>query len=306
MKITKRHEEKQKGTKEFSQLRHREHGSKFLVADWEIPISKKASALRASITGLHFHRQKRITDVLDLQVFHANLIYLFLCVLRDSSELSEQVVHNKIRRKHPVLIDHKITEYLEKAAAGTAVPGGGSVAALNAALAASLTEMVANLTVGKKGYEAVDEEMKALAKEASQLRKKLTAAIDQDADAYTEVMAAYRLPKTTDEEIVRRKQKIQDAIKQAALVPLDVARDSLAVVELAGTAIRKGNKNAASDGAVAAMNARTAALSAIYNVKINLRSIDDESFIERLGQEVKELQSKVIEKENEALAHVEV
>jgi len=205
-----------------------------------------------------------------------------------------------------VLIDHKITEYLTKAAAGTAVPGGGSVAALNAALAASLTEMVANLTIGKKGYEAVEEEMIALAEMASQLRNKLTAAIDQDADAYTEVMAAYKLPKTTDEETALRKQKIQDAIKHAALVPLAVARDALAVIELAGRAIRKGNKNAASDGAVAAMNARTGALAAIYNVKINLGSIQDNSFVEKLGQEVKKMEHQVIEMENEALSNVSI
>ncbi len=205
-----------------------------------------------------------------------------------------------------MLVDHKITEYLEKAAAGTAVPGGGSVAALNAALAAGLTEMVANLTVGKKGYEAVEEEMKALAGKASQLRNQLTAAIDQDADAYTEVMAAYKLPKTTDEETALRKQKIQDAIKHAALVPLEVARDALAVIDLAGSVIRKGNKNAASDGAVAAMNARTAALAAIYNVKINLSSIRDDDFVEKLAQEVNKLQTQVVEKENEALSYVEI
>ena len=205
-----------------------------------------------------------------------------------------------------MLVNSKITEYLEKAAAGTAVPGGGSVAALNGALAAGLTEMVANLTVGKKGYEAVEEDMKALAGMASQLRNKLTAAIDQDADAYTEVMAAYKLPKTTDEETSLRKQKIQDAIKHAALVPLEVARDALAVIDLAGRAIRKGNKNAASDGAVAAMNARTAALAAIYNVKINLSSIQDHSFVEKLAQEVEDLQNQVTEKENEALSYVEI
>jgi formiminotetrahydrofolate cyclodeaminase len=205
-----------------------------------------------------------------------------------------------------VLVNSKITEYLEKAAAGTAVPGGGSVAALNGALAAGLTEMVANLTVGKKGYEAVEEDMKALADKASQLRNKLTAAIDQDADAYTEVMAAYKLPKTTDEETSLRKQKIQDAIKHAALVPLEVARDALAVIDLAGRAIRKGNKNAASDGAVAAMNARTAALAAIYNVKINLSSIQDHSFVEKLAQEVEDLQNQVTEKENEALSYVKI
>ncbi|MFC1881192.1 cyclodeaminase/cyclohydrolase family protein [Thermodesulfobacteriota bacterium] len=205
-----------------------------------------------------------------------------------------------------MLIDQKITEYLDEAAAGTAVPGGGSVAALNAALAAGLTEMVAHLTVGKKGYEAVEEEMIALAAKASQLRKKLTAAIDQDADAYTEVMAAYRLPKTTDEENALRKQKIQESIKHAALVPLEVARDALAVIELAGQAIQKGNKNASSDGAVAAMNARTAALAAIYNVKINLSSIDDHSFVDKLAYEVKELETQVGKKENEALSCVKI
>jgi formiminotetrahydrofolate cyclodeaminase len=166
------------------------------------------------------------------------------------------------------------------------------VAALNGALAAGLTEMVANLTVGKKGYEAVEEDMKALADKASQLRNKLTAAIDQDADAYTEVMAAYKLPKTTDEETSLRKQKIQDAIKHAALVPLEVARDALAVIDLAGSAIRKGNKNAASE--------------AIYNVKINLSSIQDDSFVEKLAQEVEDLQTQVVERENDALSHVEI
>jgi formiminotetrahydrofolate cyclodeaminase len=205
-----------------------------------------------------------------------------------------------------MLADHKITEYLEKAAAGTAVPGGGSVAALNAALAAGLTEMVANLTIGKKGYEAVEDEMKTIAEEASQLRTKLTAAIDQDADAYTEVMAAYKLPKTTDQETAVRKQKIQEAIKHAALVPLEVARDALAVIDLAGQAILKGNKNAASDGAVAAMNARTGALAAIYNVKINLGSINDDSFADKLAQEVRKLESQVAEKENEALSFVKI
>ena len=205
-----------------------------------------------------------------------------------------------------MLANLKITEYLAKAAAGTAVPGGGSVAALNAALAAGLTEMVANLTVGKKGYEAVEEDMRDLAAKAARLRSTLTAAIDKDAEAYTEVMTAYKLPRATDAEAAVRKQKIQEAIKQAALVPLEVARDALAVIDLAGRAIQKGNKNAASDGAVAAMNARTAALAALYNVRINLSSIEDEAFVEELAQEVNVLQDQVGEKENEALSYVEI
>ena len=203
-----------------------------------------------------------------------------------------------------MLADNTIKDYLDKAAAGTAVPGGGSVAALNAALGAGLTEMVAHLTIGKKGYEAVEEEMKAIADMAAQLRIKLTESIDKDADAYTEVMAAFKLPKTTDAETTVRKEKIQYAIKHAALVPLEVARNAVAVIELAGEAIRKGNKNAASDGAVAAMNGRTGALAAIYNVKINLDSIKDDRFVDELTQEVKELESQVIRKEAAALAEV--
>ena len=205
-----------------------------------------------------------------------------------------------------MLADCTIKDYLDKAAAGTAVPGGGSVAALNAALAAALTEMVANLTIGKKGYGAVEDDMKALADRAAKLRIKLTGSIDKDADAYTGVMAAFKLPKTTDAETAVRKQKIQYAIKHAALVPLEVARDAVAVIELAGEAIDKGNKNAASDGAVAAMNARTGALAAIYNVKINLGAIDDERFVEELMQEVKELESQINKKETAALANVSV
>jgi formiminotetrahydrofolate cyclodeaminase len=205
-----------------------------------------------------------------------------------------------------MLADCTIKDYLDKAAAGTAVPGGGSVAALNGALAAGLTEMVANLTIGKKGYEAVEDDMKALADRAAKLRIKLTGSIDKDADAYTGVMAAFKLPKTTDAETAVRKQKIQYAIKHAALVPLEVARDAVAVIELAGEAIDKGNKNAASDGAVAAMNARTGALAAIYNVKINLGAIDDERFVEELTQEVKELESQINKKETAALANVSV
>lgn len=205
-----------------------------------------------------------------------------------------------------MLADCTIKDYLDKAAAGTAVPGGGSVAALNGALAAGLTEMVANLTIGKKGYEAVEDDMKALADRAAKLRIKLTGSIDKDADAYTGVMAAFKLPKTTDAETAVRKQKIQYAIKHAALVPLEVARDAVAVIELAGEAIDKGNKNAASDGAVAAMNARTGALAAIYNVKINLGAIDDERFVEELTQEVKELESRINKKETAALANVSV
>ena len=203
-----------------------------------------------------------------------------------------------------MLANLKITEYLEKAAAGTAVPGGGSVAALNAALAAGLTEMVANLTIGKKGYEAVAEEMNDIAGKSTELREKLTAAIDRDAEAYSEVMAAFKLPKATDQEKGLRKPAIQKAFKHAALVPLEVAKHAVKVIDLAGRAVDSGNKNAVTDGLVAAMNARTAALAALYNVKINLSSIEDDEFVKKLTREINDLEQQAKSKEQKILANV--
>jgi formiminotetrahydrofolate cyclodeaminase len=205
-----------------------------------------------------------------------------------------------------LLANLKITEYLEKAAAGTAVPGGGSVAALNAALAAGLTEMVANLTIGKKGYEAVAEEMKDIAGKATELREKLTAAIDRDAEAYSEVMDAFKLPRTTDPEKEVRKLEIQKAFKHAVLVPMEVANHAVKVIDLAGRAVNSGNKNAVTDGVVAAMNARTAALAALYNVKINLGSIEDDEFVKKLTREVNDLEQQARDKEKEILSYVKI
>jgi formiminotetrahydrofolate cyclodeaminase len=203
-----------------------------------------------------------------------------------------------------LLANLKITDYLEKAAAGTAVPGGGSVAALNASLAAGLTEMVANLTIGKKGYEAVAEEMNDIVGKTTALREKLTAAIDRDAEAYSDVMAAFKLPKATDQEKGLRKLAVQKAFKHAALVPLEVANQAVEVIDLAGRAVDSGNKNAVTDGLVAAMNARTAALAALYNVKINLGSIEDDEFVKKLTREINDLEQQAKSKEQKILANV--
>ena len=205
-----------------------------------------------------------------------------------------------------MLANLKITEYLAKAAAGTAVPGGGSVAALNASLAAGLTEMVAHLTIGKKGYEAVEKEMNDIAGKATELRGKLTAAIDRDAEAYSEVMAAFKLPRATDRDKELRKLAIQKAFKHAALVPMEVAGQAVKVLDLAGRAVAGGNKNAVTDGVVAAMNARTAALAALYNVKINLGSIEDDEFAKKLTREINDLEQQAKSKEQEILSSLKI
>jgi len=120
-----------------------------------------------------------------------------------------------------LLTDLTIKDFLKKTASNSPVPGGGSIAALSGAISASLLEMVANLTIGKKGYEEFEEEMKEISAELLEYRKKLIANIDKDSNAYDAVMAAYRLPKSNDEERDRRSGAIQEALKNAVLVPLE-------------------------------------------------------------------------------------
>jgi len=205
-----------------------------------------------------------------------------------------------------LLTNQKITDFLEKTAAGTAVPGGGSVSALSAALGAGLAEMVANLTIAKKGYEAVEGEMQEIAETLRNLRQKLVTEVDNDADAYQGVLAAFKLPKHTETEKEQRAAAIQAAMKNAARVPLGVAYDALLVMDLAEKAIRNGNRNAVSDGAVGTMMARTAVLGALFNVKINLAAVKDQVFVEEMTREVTQLESRVHEREKEILSYVKI
>jgi formiminotetrahydrofolate cyclodeaminase len=202
--------------------------------------------------------------------------------------------------------DLTVKEFLAKTASNAAVPGGGSVAALSAAVAASLSEMVANLTLGKAGFEPVEAEMKEIVTHAGQYREKLVKAIDRDSDAFTEVLAAYKLPKHTEEAQRERSGAIQEALKNASSVPLNVSEDALAVLELAGRALKKGNENAVTDGAVAVMMARTAVLSALYNVKINLVSVTDEAFVNEIETRIDAIGNEAEKKEKEILSSIDL
>ena len=204
------------------------------------------------------------------------------------------------------LADLSIKEFMAKTASNSPVPGGGSIAALSAAIAASLSEMVAHLTIGKKGYEALEEEMQEIAKDAFQYRERLIRYIDKDSNAYNDVMAAFKLPKATEQERNNREGAIQEALINATLVPLDVARDAFKIIELAGKVVKQGNKNAVTDAAVAVMMARTAALSALYNVKINLASIKDTDFVEEIREEIKHMESEIVNREREILSDVSI
>ena len=180
-------------------------------------------------------------------------------------------------------------------------PGGGSVAALAGALAASLAGMVANLTIGREKYADVEDEMKVMESSAKQLSKDLLDAITKDSESFNEYMAAIKLPKETEEEKAARRAAMQEGLKKAALVPLDTAKLAYDVMDYAELAITKGNSNAVTDGKTALMMARTAVLAAGYNVKINLESIKDEEFVAKLSDEIETLEENAKRREKEIL-----
>lgn len=205
-----------------------------------------------------------------------------------------------------MLINKNITDFVATTASNEPVPGGGSIAALAGALSAALAEMVANLTIGKKKYVEVEEEMKSIAKVLEEKRQALIELIDRDATSFDDVMKAFKLPKETDEEKAARTAAIQEGTKYAASVPLETARVAYSIMEFAESVVLKGNTNAVTDGAVSAMMARTAVLSALMNVKINLGSIKDEAFVEEMTKEVEALEEKAIQKEAEILGKVKL
>ncbi len=205
-----------------------------------------------------------------------------------------------------MLKDLSIADYLSKTASGDPVPGGGSAAALNAALAAALIEMVARLTIGRKNFEHVDAAMREAADNASTLRQKLIEDIDRDSDAYAGVLRAFQMPKGTEAEKAGRARAVQEAFKQAALVPLGVARAAVALMDLGRTVITRGNPNASSDGAAGVLAARMAARAAVYNVRINLGSIKDKAFTSELQQEADRLEAAAEAKEKEVLSLVKL
>ena len=188
-----------------------------------------------------------------------------------------------------MLIDKKISNFLDELASNSPTPGGGSVAALAGALGAGLISMVGNLTVGKKKYEDVEEDIKKILSSSEKLRYELSQLIEEDVKAFNNFMATYKMPKETEDEKKIRAEKVQESLIEAAKVPLKVAYKCLDILSLSKEVAEKGNINVVSDAGVAVLMAEAALESAILNVTINLRMIKDEKVRTELSSSIKEI-----------------
>lgn len=198
-----------------------------------------------------------------------------------------------------------LKDFIDELGSSSPAPGGGSAAALSASLSSALTSMVFNLTIGKKAFNEYDDEKKIIIQEqlekVSELKFDFLKDIDKDADAFLSVMAAFKLPKDTDEEKVIRDIKIEEGYKSALEVPMELARKSYKIYEYAYTAAKWGNKNAISDAGVAALLLQTAIESAILNVIINLASMKDEALKKEVEAECIRLKKDGEQKRDEIM-----
>lgn len=179
--------------------------------------------------------------------------------------------------------------YLNDAASGKPAPGGGSVSACVGALGAALTAMVCNLTIGKEKFAAVESQVRDLEAKAQDARAKLEKLLQDDTVAYNGVIAAYRLPKETDEEQTARMAAVQAGLIVAANVPLDICRVAVEVCRLARTAAEIGNPAAVTDAGIGAILGEAAAQGGALNVRINLGSIEDEAYVRAANAELERI-----------------
>lgn len=185
--------------------------------------------------------------------------------------------------------EQKIDEFLEALSSRQPVPGGGGASALSGALASALGLMVGNLTVGKKKYADVEEEVQGMMRRLEQLQKDMASLADRDAKVFAPLAAAYGLPSGTEEERAHKEQVMEKNLLAASLVPMEIMEKAYEMLELLAGLEQKGSVMVVSDVGVAVQFARTALTGAVMNVYINTKSMKNRDKAEELNQKADRL-----------------
>lgn len=198
-------------------------------------------------------------------------------------------------------IEKPMRFFLDRLCSNSPEPGGGSASALTGATAASLSGMLAALTVNKKGYEQVRPEMEEILSKAESLKEELLDLLQKDTEAFADASKAFKLPKGTEEEKKRREKAVEEGLKKASEVPLNIMEKSLEVARLAKRVLKKGNEMAISDGAISALFAEAAAIGAMINVRINFSWMKDKEYVaeteKKLGvilEEIRQIKEEAV------------
>jgi glutamate formiminotransferase/formiminotetrahydrofolate cyclodeaminase len=203
------------------------------------------------------------------------------------------------------LVDMDLTAFADETASESPAPGGGSISAYVGALGVSLATMVANLSSHKRGWDDRWEEFSDHAERGQQLKDNLLRLVDEDTAAFNAIMAAFGLPKNSDAEKAARTEAIQQATRQAILIPLKVMEKAHASMAVIKAMAEVGNPNSVSDAGVGALCARTAVLGAHLNVRINASGLHDKAFLAEVLHRAQQLADETVALEKEVLGIVE-
>ncbi|MCF8258077.1 MAG: glutamate formimidoyltransferase [Flavobacteriales bacterium] len=203
------------------------------------------------------------------------------------------------------LVDMNLTAFADETASESPAPGGGSISAYVGALGISLATMVANLSAHKRGWDDRWEKFSDHAERGQQLKNELLRLVDEDTAAFNGIMAAFGLPKNSEAEKAARTEAIQQATKQAILIPLKVMETAHASLAVIKTMAEVGNPNSVSDAGVGALCARTAVLGAHLNVRINASGLHDKDFLQEVLAKAKRLEDETVALEADVLQIVE-
>ncbi len=224
-----------------------------------------------------------------------------LAPFNPEERIIEYVLKNKADSK---LINMNLATFADETASESPAPGGGSISAYVGSLGVSLATMVANLSSHKKGWDNRWQEFSIWAEKGQSLKDQLINLVDADTKAFNEIMSAFNLPKSTDEEKKKRTQCIQEATKYAIEVPFKVMQLSFESMDLIKTMAMEGNPNSVSDAGVGALCARSAVIGAFMNVRINASGLDDKKFVDEIISKGKLIEKETIAAETEILSLV--
>lgn len=255
--------------------------------------------------GKYFLRkQQRSTGVSETELIRIAVKSMGLDELtpfKPEERIIEYLLQNKADSK---LAGMSLTAFANETASESPAPGGGSIAAYMGSLGAALATMVANLSSHKKGWDERWEEFSDWAEKGEQYKTELLRLVDQDTRAFSQIMTAFGLPKSTDHEKAARIQAIQDATRFAIEVPFKVMETAYESMEVIRAMVETGNPNSVTDAGVGALCARSAVMGAFMNVRINATGYDDKKFVEDIIARGTKIESKAIALEAEILKTV--
>ena len=202
------------------------------------------------------------------------------------------------------LINLDYQKYLEELSSNSPAPGGGSVSAISGGLGVSLFQMVVNLSINKKGYEEYRESYERLMEESKAYQEFFIRAVDDDSDAFNDVIKAFRMPKETEEDKEARRKAIQAGYKHAADVPFEVGKKAYDFYGFLEDIVDKCNENSITDIAVSGLQLRAALYGDFYNVRINLFAIKDEDYVKSRLEEMEKMEEDLVRREKELMEKI--